>query len=67
MEAETQTVEEQVNTIEPSDLITPMDSGNFARFDLFISFIQRNPQNHLPHQQSHLGQLCRTAWLQLQI
>ena len=30
MEAETQTEEEQVNIIEPSDLITPMDIGNFA-------------------------------------
>jgi hypothetical protein len=29
---------------------------------LFISFIQRNPQNHLPHHQSHLGQLYRAAW-----
>jgi hypothetical protein len=30
MEAETQTEEEQVNIIEPSDPITPMDIGNFA-------------------------------------
>ena len=30
MEAETQTEEEQVNIIEPSDPITPMDNGNFA-------------------------------------
>jgi hypothetical protein len=30
MEAETQTEEEQVNIIGPSDLITPMDIGNFA-------------------------------------
>jgi hypothetical protein len=30
MEAETQTEEEQVNIIEPSDLITPMNIGNFA-------------------------------------
>ena len=30
MEAETQTEEEQVNIIEPSDPITPLDIGNFA-------------------------------------
>ena len=30
MEAETQTEEEQVNIIEPSDPITPIDIGNFA-------------------------------------
>jgi hypothetical protein len=30
MEAETQTEEEQVNIIETSDPITPMDIGNFA-------------------------------------
>jgi hypothetical protein len=30
MEAETQTEEEQVNIIEPSDPITPMNIGNFA-------------------------------------
>ena len=30
MEAEAQTEEEQVNIIEPSDPITPMDIGNFA-------------------------------------
>ena len=30
MEAETQTEEEQVNIIEPSDPITPVDIGNFA-------------------------------------
>jgi hypothetical protein len=30
MEAETQTEEEQVNIIEPSDLITPIDIGHFA-------------------------------------
>ena len=30
MEAETQTEEEQVNIIEPNDLNTPMDIGNFA-------------------------------------
>ena len=30
MESETQTEEEQVNIIEPSDPITPMDIGNFA-------------------------------------
>ena len=30
MEAETQTEEEQVNIIEPSDPITQMDIGNFA-------------------------------------
>jgi hypothetical protein len=30
MEAETQTEEEQVNIIEPNDLITPMNIGNFA-------------------------------------
>jgi hypothetical protein len=30
MEAETQTEEEQVNIIEPSDPITPMDIGNFS-------------------------------------
>ena len=30
MEAETQTEEEQINIIEPSDPITPMDIGNFA-------------------------------------
>jgi hypothetical protein len=30
MEAETQTEKEQVNIIEPSDPITPMDIGNFA-------------------------------------
>ena len=30
MEVETQTEEEQVNIIEPSDLNTPMDIGNFA-------------------------------------
>ena len=30
MGAETQTEEEQVNIIEPSDPITPMDIGNFA-------------------------------------
>ena len=30
MEAETQTEEEQVNIIEPSDPITPMGIGNFA-------------------------------------
>jgi hypothetical protein len=31
MEAETQTEEEQVNIIEPSDLITPIDIGHFAQ------------------------------------
>ena len=30
MEAETQTEEEQVNIIEPSDPITPMNIGNFS-------------------------------------
>jgi hypothetical protein len=30
MEAETRTEEEQVNIIEPSDPITPMNIGNFA-------------------------------------
>ena len=30
MEAETLTEEEQVNIIEPSGFITPMDIGNFA-------------------------------------
>jgi hypothetical protein len=30
MEAATQTEEEQVNIIEPSDPITPVDIGNFA-------------------------------------
>ena len=30
MEPETQTEEEQVNIIEPSDPITPMNIGNFA-------------------------------------
>jgi hypothetical protein len=27
---------------------------------LFISFIQRNPRDHLPHHQSHQSQLCET-------
>jgi hypothetical protein len=52
MEAETQTEEEQVNIIEPSDPITPMDIGNFASGTDSMKFIckhhwfEKNLENH---------------------